>query len=144
MSRLRFARKNERGLTLVETLVALAIVFVVFMGLMETGMLVLDHNINNTIRDEGVRVAEMAMEQTRHRPFAELKDLVSTPEAAATETRSIRGLNVDYGWETTVTSLNADTLQVAVDVTWTRSAWTPSGRSQRNYSHRLMTIVRSR
>lgn len=140
----RPARKNERGLTLVETLVALAIVFIVFMGLMETGMLVLDYNINNTIRDEGVRVAEMAMEQTRNRPFTELQVLATTPEAPVTETRSIRGLSVGYNWWTTVTALNADTLRVAVDVTWTRNAWTPSGRNQRNYGHQLITLVRNR
>ena len=138
------ARKNERGLTLVETVVALAIVFIVFLGLTDVGLLVLDHNINNVVRDEGVRVAEMAMEQTRNRDFAELQSLEFDPDPPTTVTRSIRGLSMAYVWQPTVTALNARNLQVAVSVTWNRSAWTPSGRKPRNYTHQLVSIVSSR
>lgn len=130
---MRAARKNECGLTLIETLVALAIVFIVFMGLMEAGLLMAEHNINNTVRDEGVAVAEMAMESVRTTPFAAVAVLPATP---TTVTRSIRNLSVDYVWAPTVTALNADTLQVAINVTWSRRG--------RAYNHQLMTIVRNR
>jgi hypothetical protein len=43
-----------------------------------------------------------------------------------------------------VTSLNADNLQVVINVAWQRSAWTPSGRALRNFSHQVTTIVRNR
>jgi type IV pilus assembly protein PilV len=129
----RAARRSERGLTLIETLVALAIVFIVFLGLTQAGLLMAEHNMNNTIRDEGVSVAEAAMESARSRPFAALAVLPSTPTTVA---RPIRNLNVDYVWTPTVTALNADTLQVAIEVTWSRRG--------RAYNHRVLTLVRNR
>jgi Tfp pilus assembly protein PilV len=135
------ARKNEKGLTLLETVVALAIVFIVFLGLAEAGLLVLEFNINNTIRDEGVRVTEMEMAQVRNTAFAAL------PVGATirpTVSRQVRGLTVNYVPTWNVTQLNADNLQVAINVTWTRNAWTSSGRKMRDYSHQVTTIVRKR
>lgn len=136
----RSARKNERGLTLIETVVALAIVFIVFLGLTEAGLLVLDHNINNTIRDEGVSVTEIEMSTVRQTPFS---TLFAMPEGApqpslngAVVSRQIRGLTVDYAPTWTLTHLNADTLQVVVGVGWTRRG--------RAYSHQATTIVRNR
>lgn len=134
------ARKNERGLTLLETLVALSIIFIVFLGLMETGLLSLEYNINNAVRDEGVSVAEMAMETARSMPFDNIAVLTGTTIIS----RQIRGLSIDYRWTPAVTMLNADTLQLAVNVTWQRNAWTPSGRVLRNYNHQVATLVRRR
>lgn len=135
------ARKNEKGMTLLETLVALAIVFIVFLGLAETGLLVLEFNINNTIRDEGVRVTEMEMAQVRNTAFAALPTGATIRPAVS---RQVRGLTVNYTPTWNVTPLNADNLQVAINVAWQRNAWTPSGRKLRNYSHQVTTIVRNR
>jgi len=135
------ARKNEKGLTLLETVVALAIVFIVFLGLAEAGLLVLEFNINNSIRDEGVRVTEMEMAQVRNTAFAALPSGATIRPAVS---RQVRGLTVSYSPAWNITQLNADNLQVAINVTWTRNAWTPSGRKMRNYSHQVTTIVRKR
>lgn len=139
------ARKSERGLTLVETVVALAIVFIVFLGLTDVGLLVLDHNINNVIRDEGVRVAEMQIERLKSTPFDNIASGVGMgPIGLPTETRRIRGLSKDYAATYEVTALNLGNLQVVVNVTWDRGAWTPSGRQQRSYSHQVVSIVSNR
>jgi len=135
------ARKNEKGLTLLETVVALAIVFIVFLGLAEAGLLVLEFNINSSIRDEGVRVTEMEMAQVRNTAFAALPSGATIRPAVS---RQVRGLTVSYSPAWNITQLNADNLQVAINVTWTRNAWTPSGRKMRNYSHQVTTIVRKR
>ena len=134
-------RKNERGLSLLETLVALAIVFIVFLGLAEAGLLVLDFNINNTIRDEGVKVTEMEMAEVRNTAFAALPVGATIRPAVP---RQVRGMTVSYTPTWNITQLNADNLQVAINVTWTRNAWTPSGRILRNYSHQAITLVRNR
>lgn len=132
-------RKNNRGMTLVETVVALAIIFIVFLGLSVTGLLALDYNIKNAVRDEAVNVAETWMEAARITPFAALAN------DNAIVTRAIRNHSVDYDVRRTVTTMgNINTRQVVIDVTWTRSDWTPSGRVSRNYSHRATTIVRNR
>ena len=134
------AVKNERGLTLLETVVALAIVFIVFLGLTDAGLLVMNHNINNTIRDEGVSVTQIEMSTVRQTPYA---TLFAMPEGSpqpspngAVVSRQIRGLTVDYSPTWTMTHLNADNLQVVVNVGWNRRG--------RAYSHQATTIVRNR
>ena len=64
------ALKNNGGMTLIEVLVALAIVFIVFLGMSSAGLVVLDQNIRNSQRDEAVSVAEMEMQDARNIPFA--------------------------------------------------------------------------
>ena len=133
MMRPRPARKNERGLTLIETVVALAIIFIVFLGLTDAGLLVMEHNIRNTIRDEGVSVAESEMAAVRNIPFAALP-VGSTVRPVVS--RQIRGLTVRYTPRWTITSLNPSNLQVVVDVGWARRGKT--------YGHQATTIVRNR
>mgnify|MGYP000677738265 CR=1 FL=1 len=50
------AWKNNRGLTLIEVMISLVIVFIVFIGLSSSGLLVLEENIKNSLRDEAVSV----------------------------------------------------------------------------------------
>lgn len=129
---MRAARKSERGLTLVETLVAMAILFIVFLGLTDAGLLMLDYNINNTIRDEAVSVAEESMEAARTTPFAALATLPTD-----NVTRPIRNLNFRYGVTRTVAPLpSGEAAQVTIDVTWSRKG--------RDFSHRAQTLVRNR
>lgn len=129
----RRVRKNERGLTLLETVVAMAIVFIVFLGLTDAGLLVVEYNINNTIRDEGVSVAETEMAAVREVPFAALPLGVTNRPVV---TRQIRGLAVSYTPTWTITALNADNLQVVVNVAWTRKG--------KAFSQQATTLVRNR
>ncbi len=145
------ARKNEKGMTLLETIVALTIVFIVFLGLAEAGLLVFDLNINNAIRDEGVRVTEMEMATVRGTAYSTLNDTLLYPNGVPRQSpngsvisRQLRGLTVNYAPTWTVTRFNDDILQVVITIAWQRSAWTPSGRTLRNYSHQVTTIVRNR
>ena len=132
MMRPRPARKNERGLTLIETVVALAIIFIVFLGLTDAGLLVMDYNIRNTIRDEAVSVAESEMAQVRNIDFAALPVGVTVRPFV---NRRIRGLTVEYRPRWTISNLNGDNRQVLVEVGWTRRGKT--------YSHQATTIVRN-
>lgn len=129
----RSARKNERGLTLLETVVALAIIFIVFLGLTDAGLLVMEHNIRNTVRDEGVSVTEFEMAAVRNIPFAALPVGVT---ARPVVSRQIRGLTMNYTPSWTITALNADNRQVVVNVGWSRRGKT--------YNHQATTIVRNR
>jgi len=132
MPRRMFAWKNKKkGYTLVEVLVSLVIVAIVFVGLTEVGLLALTSNINNTVRDEGVHVAEKEMVEVRSTPFASVVS-GTRPDVS----RQIRGLAVIYQPSVTVTSLNSTNKQVAINVSWTRNGKT--------YSHQAITIVRDR
>jgi type II secretory pathway pseudopilin PulG len=121
-------------MTLVEVLVALSIVFIVFLGLSGAGLVVLNENIKNSQRDEAVSVAETAIQNVRNLPFASVVD------NTAHEYKRIRGLTTDYTVQRTVAILDAENRQVTVDVDWKRlenGVWKP-------YSHRIVTIVRAR
>jgi len=137
MSRPLPARKNERGLTLLETVVALAIIFIVFLGLTDAGLLVMEYNIRNTLRDEAVSVSDNVMALTRQTRFALLDaEPKGIPVALDNVVREIRGLRQNYRRSRTFTGLNTETLQVRVDVSWDRRG--------RTYDHQATTIVRNR
>lgn len=126
--------KNNGGMTLVEVLVALAIVFIVFMGLSGAGLIVLNENIKNSQRDEAVSVAEGEIQNVRNLPFASITD--NTSHAF----KQIRGLTTDYTVSRTVTNLDTDNKQVTVGVGWKRI----ENGVEKPYSHQIITIVRNR
>jgi prepilin-type N-terminal cleavage/methylation domain-containing protein len=120
---------DKRGLTLIEVMISLVIVFIVFIGLSGSGLLVLEENIRNSLRDEAASVAEREVQHARNLPLDNVvsgtRPLVSYP---------VRGLVVTYTPSWTVSVLDGSTRQLTVAVTWTRKA--------RSYSHQVATIVR--
>jgi len=133
-------RKNSAsGMTLVEVLVAMVIVFIIFLGMSSAGLVVLDQNIKNSQRDEAVSVAEMELQQVRNTPFS---TLTLAPDAVPVSidnvSRPIRGLNVNYGVWRTVHHLDGNNLQVSIRVTWNRI----ENHQTRSYDHTVLTIVR--
>ena len=132
--------KNNGGITLIEVLVAMAIVFIVFLGMSSAGLVVLDQNIRNSQRDEAVSVAEMEMQQVRNTPFNVLTLAADNVSVSIDNvSRQIRGLTVNFGVWRTVTQLNVNNLQVTIRVTWNRI----ENSLTRSYNHTVITIVRS-
>ena len=133
--------KNNGGMTLIEVLVALAIVFIVFLGMSSAGLVVLDQNIKNSQQDEAVGVAEMEMQQVRNTPFATIANDNHIVY------RQIRGLNVGYTVARTVANPNGATpatdpnnRRVTINVTWDRIV----NNQTKTYNHTVITIVRPR
>jgi len=120
---------DNRGLTLIEVMVSLVIVFIVFIGLSGSGILVLEENIKNSLRDEAVSVTEREVQHARNLP---LDNVVSGTRPVVTY--PIRGLVVTYIPSWNVSILDGSTRQLDVTVTWTRRG--------RTYSHQVATIVR--
>jgi type II secretory pathway pseudopilin PulG len=128
-------------MTLVEVLVAMAIVFIVFLGLSSAGLVVLDQNIKNSQRDEAVGVAEMEMQHVRNTLFSDLASASDNVSVFIENVpRRIRGLNMNYGVWRTVNHLDVNTLQVTIRVMWNRI----ENRQTRSYDHTVLTIVRQR
>lgn len=132
--------KDNDGMTLVEVLVAMAIVFIIFLGMSSAGLVVLDQNIKNSQRDEAVSVAEMEMERVRNIPFLTITDNNHV------ETRQIRGLSVGYTVARTVANPNGSTpandpnnRRVTINVTWSRI----ENQQTKTYNHTVLTIVRA-
>jgi Tfp pilus assembly protein PilV len=133
--------KNNGGMTLVEVLIAMVIVFIVFLGMSSAGLVVLDQNIKNSQRDEAVSVAEMEMQQVRNTPFATIANDNHVVN------RRIRGRDVGYAVTRTVANPNGTTpatdpsnRRVTINVAWNRI----ENNQTRSYNHTVLTIVRSR
>jgi Tfp pilus assembly protein PilV len=126
-------------MTLVEVLVAMTIVFIIFLGMSSAGIVVLDQNIKNSQRDEAGSVAEMEMQKVRNTPFSTLTLATDNVSVSIDNvSRQIRGLNVNYGVWRTVHHLDANNLQVSVRVTWNRI----ENNQTKSYDHTALTIVR--
>jgi prepilin-type N-terminal cleavage/methylation domain-containing protein len=134
---LECAMKNNRGMTLIEVLIAIVITFIVFLGLSGSGLFVLNENIKNSLRDEAVSVAGMEMEQVRNASFDSLYLAPGTLSVDNVE-RHVRGLTVNYGVTRTVTILDLNNLQVSINVSWTRT----ENNQTKTYNDNIATIVR--
>jgi prepilin-type N-terminal cleavage/methylation domain-containing protein len=133
MRRRRPVLKNDAGMTLIEVLISLVIVFIIFLGISAGGIFVLNENIKNSLRDEAVSVADADLQTVRNMPFPPLDNTYHV-------FWQIRGLNVDYTVARTVGFLDTQNRQVTVDVGWTR--W--ENDRLKPYSYRAISIVRQR
>jgi type IV pilus assembly protein PilV len=138
----RTALSNKSGTTLIELLVAMGILAIVAVALMQSSILVLQKSVQNDMRDEAVRLAEQRMNELRSGPggFDNADpsglnlDLVVGVVAYPTMTRTIRNGSLPFTVSKNVVSLDTDTKQVTVTVTW-------QFRGQQ-YDHSIMSIVR--
>lgn len=138
-NRFQFAMRNNKGLTLVEILIALVITLIVFLGLMQTALLSIDVNTTNLLREEAISIAEERMRELRDLSFASL-----TPGAWTIEpvTRDFRNFPVNYTRTVTVTDIGTgtDAKQINVLVTW---EWKEKTVASGNpYTHSITTIKR--
>jgi len=127
------SKNSASGMTLVEVLVSLVIVFIVFLGLSASGLVVLDENIKNELRDEAVSVADQAVQDARRALFDNLATL-----PADNVLRQVRNVNRPFTVTRTVANLDGDNRQVTINVGWTRI----EGSQTRSYSHQVVTVVR--
>ena len=136
------ALKNNGGMTLVEVLVAMAIVFIVFLGMSSAGLVVLDQNIKNSQRDEAVSVAEMEMQAGEEhailRTIANDNHVVTRRDLG--EGTSVTP-SMDGGKsERHTPATDPNNRRVTINVTWNRI----ENNQTRSYNHTVLTIVRSR
>mgnify|MGYP001561987662 CR=1 FL=1 len=123
---------NVKGVTLIEILVSLVLTAIVFGGLLQTSLLVVNNNMENLLRDEAVSIAEERMNQARNTPFASL----ISETADVPVVRDFRGITgFRFNTRITIVNIDANNKQVAVSVTWTRRGVT--------YNHNITTLVRS-
>jgi len=132
--------KNSAGMTLIEVLISMVIVFILFLGLSGAGIFVFNENIKNDLRDEAVSVADNEVQSTRRILFANLDN------ATHVEYRQIRRLNdnvsiapgVKYTVTRTVSTLDPQNKQVTINVVWNRL----ENNKPKTYTHQVISIVR--
>ena len=127
--------RNNKGVSLVEVMIALVVLLLVFMGLLQSALLGIDSNMRNILRDEAVNVTTMRMEEARSMPFDEVINDIETnavnlpscgnspvndtgPYPVGLE-RNFRNIqNFPFGTRRTVNDLNADTKRIEIVVRW--------------------------
>ena len=127
---------KTKGSTLLELLISLLILLVVSLALVQSAQLGMSKNLENSLRDEAVNVADMRMNQLMGLPFTDAA-LVATPAAGVTEeviSRYIRLSPITYTPTRTITDINADSKQIAIAVEWKYKG--------KSFTHGSMSIMR--
>ncbi len=121
-------------MTLIEVMIALLLLAIVAMATMKTALLVMRVNMQNTLRDEAVNVADAKMAELREWPY----NSIVTNATESTVARQFRnGFTVNYTPHVdAVQEIESNTAKlVTLSVGWTFSGQT--------YTHRITTIVRN-
>jgi type IV pilus assembly protein PilV len=121
---------NNKGVSLIEVMIALVILLVTSLALMQTALLGISMNVQNAMRDEAVNVAEMEMNDLRNLPF----DSIDTAATSTVASRNLRGFIVNYAISPQVANINSNSKQINISV-----AWSYRGKA---YTHGITTILR--
>ena len=153
-------RLNSRGFSLVEMLVAMAIILVLLLSLVQAALLTIDGNMRNLLRDEGVRIAEQRMngmlvdkgkngyQGLRDTPFDHLYDAANScsdpPIWTCTPVvSSLRNLTKEYSVCWSTCKLSHDVLNLKVAVGWDHKNELPSrSPTGREYQQTISSILR--
>ena len=149
-----FLNNNNKGLTLVEVMIALSVFLLVFMGLFQTALLSVDHNVKNMLRDEAISIAAMRMEEERNRTFDNLQSyIIAIPSNADCPVfmttgdriqKNFRNMTKDFcinlecleiGGDNDCTTADSVNKQLNLQVGWT---W-----KGEEYTHDITTLVRN-
>lgn len=130
--------RDNKGMTLVEVVIALTVLLIVLLALMQTALVSINANMINVLRDEAVSMAEERMSEARNIPFDSLATGITNFPA---QTRSIRNIpSFPYNVVRTISSAGPDAMQVGITVTWEWKEKTGANA----YTHSISTIVRRR
>jgi type II secretory pathway pseudopilin PulG len=130
----RLVLHNKNGMTLIEVMIALLILMVVALAVMQTALVGMRVNTQNSLRDEAVNIVDLRMNELRNTAFDSIS-LGTTIEPAIS--RTFRGgVTVNYTPTRTVSQIDTsgDTKQITVSV-----AWPYAGKT---YTHSVTTIMR--
>lgn len=127
----RTVLQNNKGLTLVEVLIAMLVLLFASIAMMQTALVSIDANMINVLRDEAIRIAEEQMNKTRNTNF----DALVAGTTTVPVTRDLRKITAfSYTVTRTIADLNPDNKRIDITVTWT---WKGNP-----YTHEITSILR--
>ncbi len=127
--------QDSKGMSLVEVMIAILLLFIVSVALMQTSLLGFQQNTRNSMREEAVRIADQIVGDLRARTYtlATTDPLLTAGTTSATVTRNLRSFQANFATTTNITDISPENKQVTVRVDW---AFRGS-----NYSHITNAIL---
>lgn len=122
------ALKDRKGFTLLEVLIAITLLALMVLALYHSAATIMIRNVENSIADEAVKIANEKIEDLRNTKFSTL----SPGNSTETITRHIRNFDQPF---TVITGINIyDTAaKVTVDVNWQYKGG--------NHTYRIETVI---
>ncbi|MEW6108539.1 MAG: prepilin-type N-terminal cleavage/methylation domain-containing protein [Nitrospirota bacterium] len=129
----------NKGVTLVEIMIALVILLIVFLGLMQTALLSIQSNMINVLRDEAVSMTSAQMAILRSASYEDMDQdggIDASPlNFNRNQNRDIRNVvNHPFTVAINIQTLDTEHKQITVTTTW---SW-----QGQNYQHQIMSIRR--
>lgn len=121
--------RNSKGFSLIEVLTAIAILIISMLGVLNTMVVAIDHNLSNILRDEAVSIAQQQMNELRNQAFESLSS------GSTSVTRNFRKLTKTYTVQWTASSLSTNSIAIEVVVSWTFSGL--------NHQHSITSVISS-
>jgi prepilin-type N-terminal cleavage/methylation domain-containing protein len=139
--------QNNRGLSLIEVIIALVILLFIFIGLVQTSLVAIENNMINSLRDEGVRITSDTLARVRAETFDDMNDNGTNDNTDGwplvfnlNTNRDFRNVTVPYTVEVTITSLGADYRQISIITQWEWKDRTIGGGDP--YEHQIVSTRR--
>ena len=120
-------RSNRKGFTIVEVLVALAVLAISMMALLYAAGLTFENTLLNEMRNNAIKIAEQRMETLRNTAFTSLAD------GNSSVSRNVRKRTINYSVSWTVQNISANSRAIQVLVTWSYR--------KINRSHSITSVV---
>jgi prepilin-type N-terminal cleavage/methylation domain-containing protein len=122
--------KHIKGFTLIELMVAMAILFISMTAILD--VIVQYHRIDleNAMRNDAMRIAEARLEDFR---IAQFSTLMAGTYGPASAPKTIRNVAVNYGVNWKIETISLNSVGVRVDVTWSHRGIT--------HRHSASTII---
>ena len=128
---------NKKGVTLIEMMISLLIIMIVFLALMQTTVIGISTNLQNSLRDEAVGIAEMRMNELKSLRFTDSSvdaNLGAGITAEAVVSRNIRGFSLNYSPTRTIADISLDSKQITISIAWIYK--------NQNFTHTITSIMR--
>ncbi len=120
--------KNKKGFTIIESLVAIAILTILLLGILASIMVIMDYTTRNLLREEAVKIAEEYADLYRSYPIDKIH-----PSDYKKEYKKIRNFTVEYVVKITSTDTTPQVKELTITVEWKYKGKT--------YQYQIKTLV---
>lgn len=113
-------KHNNKGLTLIEVMIASLIILILFLALMQSVLLSINMNNKNELRDVAVSIAEERMRELKSLDFdsADLADTGGVSADDGTATRTFRNFTRDFTRTRTIANLGGNMKSITLTVSY--------------------------